>query len=116
MELFGDATFDYEALDPGIRAAVRHLRAHGFETTDSGDGVSKPADWFESGEALRVPHVFASTTRDRLTMATIRMQVCLDAWEPNEWRVEGSYSAADDSSVLCAYRNQRSVVESPAAG
>ena len=31
-----------EALDPGIRRLVTLLRAHGFETTDSGDGVTKP--------------------------------------------------------------------------
>lgn len=36
---------DYESLDPGIREHVRKVRALGYETTDSGDGVSKPADY-----------------------------------------------------------------------
>lgn len=46
-----------EALDPGIRRIVLWMRGLGFETTDSGDGVTKPArgeDWTEG-----VPHVYA---------------------------------------------------------
>jgi len=31
----------YDDLDPGIRRVVRWLNANGFETLDSGDGVSK---------------------------------------------------------------------------
>lgn len=31
----------YDELDPGIRETVRWLNDHGFETTDSGDGLSK---------------------------------------------------------------------------
>ena len=30
--------FDYDALNPGIRATVRWMRERGFNTTDSGDG------------------------------------------------------------------------------
>jgi hypothetical protein len=52
--------FDYARLDPGIRRLVAHLRTLGIPTTDSGDGVSKPA-----GErALDVPHVFAVYNRN----------------------------------------------------
>ena len=36
---------DYGELDPGIRETVRRLNEEGFETCDSGDGVSK----FEKG-------------------------------------------------------------------
>lgn len=36
--------FDASQLDPGIRQLVTLLRAHNFETTDSGDGASKFAD------------------------------------------------------------------------
>ena len=52
-----EAACDPTALDPGIRDVVRYLRGKGYETTDSGDGVSKPASWFETGEALPFPHV-----------------------------------------------------------
>lgn len=33
---------NYEELDPGIREIVRRLRELGWDTTDSGDGASKP--------------------------------------------------------------------------
>lgn len=35
---------DYDKLDPGIRETVRWLRSLGFETVDSGDGVTKSCD------------------------------------------------------------------------
>lgn len=41
------------ALDPGIRRLVMALRDADFDTTDSGDGVSKP----EVGRVFDVPHV-----------------------------------------------------------
>ncbi len=42
------------ALDPGIRRLVVALREANFDTTDSGDGVSKP----DVGRVFDVPHVF----------------------------------------------------------
>ena len=63
------------ALDPGIRRLVTLLRAHGFETTDSGDGVTKPRaafaehpgwcerDLVEVG-ILTMPHVHIRVSRD----------------------------------------------------
>jgi len=53
--------FNYDELDPGIRETVKWLRSLGHDTTDSGDGRSKPADWYESGEALPYPHVYIQT-------------------------------------------------------
>lgn len=44
---------DYAKLDPGIREAVRWLRELGFNTTDSGDGRSKP----EEARSIEGPHV-----------------------------------------------------------
>ena len=41
-------------LDPGIRVLVWFLRSHGFDTTDSGDGVSKDPD---PTEVWPAPHV-----------------------------------------------------------
>ena len=56
----------YEDLDPNIRDVVRFCRDLGFETTDSGDGQSKPTDdeWDAGArhpQGVRVldyPHVF----------------------------------------------------------
>jgi len=56
----------YDLLDPGIREVVRWLRAAGFDTYDSGDGVSK-TDWIARGTAMRVPHVFIRTTPAAMT-------------------------------------------------
>ena len=39
---------DYSEIDFGIRELVRAINAHGFETTDSGDGASK----FTGGELM----------------------------------------------------------------
>ena len=43
----------YHALDPGIVGVVRRLNEFGYETTDSGDGVSKP----DVGRVFDFPHV-----------------------------------------------------------
>lgn len=48
---------DLETLDPGIRRTVAWLRAHGFNTTDSGDGVTKLAADPPMECALDYPHV-----------------------------------------------------------
>lgn len=47
-----------ENLDPGIRDLVEALDRDGFQTTDSGDGVSKGA------EGLRYRHVFIQVSRE----------------------------------------------------
>lgn len=49
---------DYAILDPGIRGAVQYLRERGFDTTDSGDGVSKPP----YDRVFDVAHVAVATT------------------------------------------------------
>jgi len=43
-------------LDPGVRNFVGFLRSKGFNTTDSGDGESKP----EEARIMPWPHVFIS--------------------------------------------------------
>ena len=52
---------NYQQLDPGVRRLVQLLREAGFETIDSGDGVSKPED----ERALHFPHVFCRVPVDR---------------------------------------------------
>lgn len=87
---------DVAALDPGIRDTVHLLASRGFTTTDSGDGVSKPAD----ERVFDCPHVAAVTTRDVFLSEADRMQRVLGA----EWRVEASYCAADGSCILLAMK------------
>lgn len=94
------ASIDYSQLDPGIRDIVRQLRDAGFETTDSGDGHSKAAEIFD-GEALDYAHVFCVATPGHLVAeAKLLAQALNDLSAPARWRVEGSYSPADDSALL----------------
>jgi hypothetical protein len=83
-----------EGLDPGIKATVHLLRAHGFKTTDSGDGVSKPAD----ERVFDCPHVAATVKPKDIVAEARRMQGVLG----DEWRVEASYSPGDGVAVLLA--------------
>jgi|SaaInlStandDraft_5_1057022.scaffolds.fasta_scaffold215848_2 hypothetical protein len=47
-----------EACDPGIRERVHQLQQWGFNTTDSGDGVSKEPDApGDEPEVLPFPHI-----------------------------------------------------------
>lgn len=54
----------YDELDPGIREVVRALRDAGYNTIDSGDGVSKKGTHAE-GEYLDFPHVLVLSTLSR---------------------------------------------------
>lgn len=66
------ATFDAGSIDPGVRVLVQLLRSQGFDTTDSGDAVSKfvrgspyffdaTCSSYEECGILRVPHVHISS-------------------------------------------------------
>lgn len=65
--------WEVPGVDPGVRKLVALLRAHGFNTTDSGDGVSKDLEEHEC--ALPFANVFIRhddpatliATTDRLT-------------------------------------------------
>ena len=54
----------YGYLDPGIREVVRLLRGWGFNTTDSGDGVSKLKRDPDMEGVLPVPHVHCIADRE----------------------------------------------------
>lgn len=51
-------TLDPAILDPGIRDLVMALRDAGWNTTDSGDGYSKPQSWYDDGDAQPFKHVY----------------------------------------------------------
>jgi hypothetical protein len=59
---------DLDSLTPGIQKTVVWLRQHGFETTDSGDGVTNVAAGME--EALDYPHVMISVLPESLVEKT----------------------------------------------
>jgi hypothetical protein len=63
---------DLEKLNPGIRATVRFLREHGFETCDSGDGVTHE---FECD--LPHPYVHIRCDPSKLASETQRLIVLM---------------------------------------
>lgn len=85
--LRGDEAFDYAALDPGIRDAVRLLRDAGFETTDSGDGRTKPAmartfDWPHVVVRLRAGQTVADIERIGRLLVGWQLEVSVAPDEP----------------------------------
>jgi hypothetical protein len=85
-------------LDPGVRRLVAYLRALGHETTDSGDGQSKP----EEDRALDGPHVFIRVEPERivaranaLKLDVERLGYCV---EPGT--IQASYDPADGCAVI----------------
>ncbi len=85
-----------EELDPGIKATVELLQSEGFDTCDSGDGVSKdPED-----RAMDVPHVFVAATRYDMLFEADRMLGVLD----ESWTIEASYNPSDRHATILAYR------------
>lgn len=100
--------FDYGALDPGVRDAVRALREAGFETTDSGDGASKPdcgvADERGVVENWEWPHVAVLSSREWLVSDADRLQSFLDAYEPGAWLVEATFWPRDGVALMLAVK------------
>ena len=87
-----------KTLDPGIRDVVLRLNAAGFVTTDSGDGASKPDDWYASGEAIPIPHVVISTDPERMIADAHRAALVLG----DDWTVEVSYETRTQTVHLFA--------------
>ena len=67
---------DYSTLNPGIRRTVQWLREHGYETTDSGDGVTN-VGVIEG--ALEFPHVVIQVHPRNLVDEADRLMG--DLWE-----------------------------------
>lgn len=92
LKTFGD-------LDPGIRNIVAHLRAAGFETTDSGDGRSK--SHYDEGFALPFAHVATKSSPELLlTDAEAAYAFLVGADVPPGFKVEASYDPADRTAIL----------------
>lgn len=97
----------YGDFDPGIRETVRWLRDHGFETCDSGDGVSK-ANKLKDGQYLPFPHVVMLSTPGNLVADAERLQAALAkhgiGFEARDFdtdpHIEASYSPLDGHAVI----------------
>ena len=92
-----------EELDPGIRRHVLSLRDAGFETTDSGDGISKLGGPGE-GCMLDAPNIaIVLPAVDCLIEEALGAQRVLDEIEDG-WRVEACWSTYDRVPVLLCLR------------
>jgi len=97
---------NYKALDPGVQGLVRLLRSNGFETTDSGDGVSK----CEHGRVLDILHVFMVVAPEKLISQAHYLHEKLDIFEKCascELIVEASYRPEDGMGILMLMEKQK---------
>jgi hypothetical protein len=73
---------DLLKLDPGVRLTVAWLRDQGFETTDSGDGKTKLAEYPSISDAIQdglrdEPHVVIRVAPDELIAESDRLESLL---------------------------------------
>jgi hypothetical protein len=115
LRILGDAggtprpPIDLQALDPGIRETVRRLREAGFDTSDSGDGRSKPAD---PVEVLDFPHVAIRASASSLIGEAERLRFFLSdagltvepfGMEPEPEKrigIQASYDPSNGSAIV----------------
>lgn len=92
---------DYAELDPGIREIVRRLREAGFDTTDSGDGKSKP----KAARVFDVPHVHMMTTPGGLIVESTRLAHLLMGWgiAVEQGQIQATYDPIGMSSLISLY-------------
>lgn len=102
--------FNYESLDPGIRETVRWLNARGFETTDSGDGVTKFAAGYSTDEAFDVPHVFIHCNPHDIWVQSTRLLrelteagFCVEPVGHSAIYIQATYDPADDSALIALF-------------
>ncbi len=97
-----------DEFDPGIRATVLWLRVNSFNTTDSGDGVTKlssltPEEQAECG-VLDVPHVHMSVdATDVISQAHRLADLLFDAGIVVQCDVQVTYSPFDQVATLSLY-------------
>lgn len=101
-------SFDINDVQPTMRKLVTWLRAAGFETTDSGDGVTNVEAGMEG--ALTEPHVFILLANylsiirqaDRLQRLVVEYGFSI-GYEEGEVYVEAMYSPYDGISTLALW-------------
>lgn len=104
---------EYYELDKGIRDTVMWLRAEGFITTDSGDGVSKATEQPDMAGVCEFPHVAMRVEPDMLHSEADRlwdllMDTGIDVFATTEVEgqempvvnVEATYFPASQSALI----------------
>lgn len=93
-----------DALDPGIRDLVIALNDAGFQTTDSGDGVSKAED-IENEDALPWAHVSIRVHPEDMIEEADRLSEWMLTWSENDDRfidcqIEATYFPRVDLGII----------------
>lgn len=107
----GGGELQMSDLDPGVRSFVKWLRDHGFETTDSGDGVSKPAE----AMVLEFPHVVIRVhDMWKLGGEANRLAFLLgkNGTVVQNGEIQASYDPADGSSAIMVLDEQDRFIRS----
>jgi len=94
------------ALDAGVRRLVTALNAHGFQTSDSGDGRSKWLDGSADETCLDIPHVaIGLKAAHQIIVESQRLLAVLDALAlpGTEFQVQATYDPRDHSAVIMVY-------------
>lgn len=101
------AEIDYDAIDPGVRETVRRLNALGFETTDSGDGVSKLDEGYPADEILDFPHVYircaprdVANVSARLKREIERRGFCVEPVGHSSIWIQATLDPADGTATI----------------
>lgn len=87
---------DLSTLDPGIRDTVAWLRERGYQTTDSGDGVSKADD----PDALPYPHVVIRVELAEMIGIANELDAVADQIPGGPWTVEVNYRPSDRTAIV----------------
>lgn len=97
---------DTDTLDPGIRDTVAWLQVEGFQTSDSGDGVSKfsPESKYDVEDLIAFPHVIIMTAPEMLIDEARRLQRLLDRFHIMP-KADSAEEAAESrgSMVQCSF-------------
>lgn len=90
-------------LNPNIRRTVEWLQAHGFDTSDSGDGETHACecDRDYGYVAMKVaPDQLITETRRLFRLLTERGLSVVDMNDADRPCIQGSYDPGDDSAVI----------------
>lgn len=108
--------FDYNVIMPSMRRTVRWVRSLGFETTDSGDGITNVEAGMEC--ALDFPHVVCKVDDPNtgVERAKFLHKCCKDLGlpVPTKVSVEFSYNPEDVGVILLIGLTDEILPEIPA--
>lgn len=94
---------NFREINPGVCKLVAMLQDHGFDTCDSGDGITNPQLGIDG--AMEVPNVFMTVPPAAIVSESKRLLDLLCSRidfesESSVASIEASYSPLDDTAVI----------------